>query len=262
MRIIICLICVNLVECFFMNMNFKNYITSLDKNINLHKINENSKLIKLSKGDLITRDVNEIFERSLYLYKEYSLIKFLKYLEKNEESKKIIFKNLDDISKKNRLGFNELDILRRNGFVLVYSRSGEVIGGLISIKTGKGDIIMGYLNNNNDIILNNFLSEPKKENIFSNIILRKIMNQSELEYYTNCYIIEKFIKNTFLDCLKNGIKNYNIDDEKYIKLLSNIENCEFTNSYYKLHEIYEDNSLNTKEICYNTLNEINKYLNK
>ena len=73
MRIIIYLFFINFVECFFMNMNFKNYITKLDKNINLHKIDENNKLIKLSKGDLLKTDVNDLLERSLYLYKIFKI---------------------------------------------------------------------------------------------------------------------------------------------------------------------------------------------
>ena len=117
MRVILLICYVVFSTSFTLNMNFNNEIKILNGKISSHKINSNKEVSKFSHGKMNELEVRKFTNKCLFLNKEYSLIKFYKFLENNEEGKKVILKNFNELNLNNRLGFNELEILRKNGLI-------------------------------------------------------------------------------------------------------------------------------------------------
>ena len=263
MRVILLICYVIFSTSFTLNMNFNNEIKILNSKISSHKINSNKEVSKFSNGKMNELEVRKFTNKCLFLNKEYSLIKFYKFLENNEEGKKIILKNFNDLNLNNRLGFNELEILRKNGFVLVYSKRGEVLGGLLSIKLGSGEVIIGYLHNNENSLTFKSNSEEVsgKNYYFSNLLIKRISKMKEKDYYLNCYIIEKYLKNKFEKSLRSGISRYDLDNKEFTDFFNNLKECDYSYSLNKLEDLYND-ELCAKKIDINILNDLDIYLNK
>ena len=263
MRIILLICCIAFSGSFTLNMNFNNEVKKLNYKINEHKISSNENVIKFSNGKMNEFEINKFISKCLFLNREYSLIKFYKFLENNEDGKKVILKNFNELNLNNRLGFNELEILRRNGFVLVYSKRGEVLGGLVSIKIGSGEVIIGYLHNNENSLTFKSDSDDinKKNYYFNNLLIKKVSKMNEKDYHLNCYIIETYLKNKLEKSLSSGLSRYNIIDKEFFRFFDNLRQCDYSFSLNKLEELY-DEELCANKIDISILNELDSYLNK
>lgn len=263
MRVILLICCVVFSTSFTLNMNFNNEIKILNSKISNHKINSNKEVSKFSNGKMNELEVKKFTSKCLFLNKEYSLIKFYKFLESNEDGKKVILRNFNELNLNNRLGFNELEILRKNGFVLIYSKRGEVLGGLLSIKMGSGEVIIGYLHNNENLLTFKSNSEDinKKNYYFSNLLIKRISKMKEKDYYLNCYIIETYLKGKFEKSLSSGICRYNLTNKEFASFFENLKQCDYSYSLNKLEELCDD-EFRAKKIDINILNDLDIYLNK
>lgn len=263
MRIILLLCYIVFSTSFILNMNFKNEVKILNGKISKHKINSNKEMFKFSSGEMGDLEVKKFTNKCLFLNREYSIIKFYKFLDNNEDGKRIILKNFNELNLNNKFGFNELEILRKNGFVLVYSKRGEVLGGLVSIKIRNGEVIVGYLNNNENLLTLKTNSEDVngKNYYLNNLLIKRISKMKEKDYYLNCYIIETYLKGKFEESLRSGMSRYNFKNKEFLNFFENLKECDYSYSLNKLEELY-DKELCADKINLNILNDLDIYLSK
>lgn len=246
-----------------LDMNFNKQIKILNNKIRGHKINSNKEVLKFANGKMNKIEVSKFANKCLYLNKEYSLIRLCKFLESNEEGKKVILSNFSELNLSNRFGFNEIDILRKNGFVIIYSKRGEVLGGLVSIKMGKGEVVIGYMLKDKDTISFRLNEENvvNKNYYFSNLLIKRISKIDEKDYYLNSYIIERYLKEELKKKLNSGTIKYEIENDNFLKFLETLKECDYSYSLEKLAEVYNEN-LNTDVLDIRILNDLDIYLSK
>lgn len=254
MRLVILFILLLGVNGFKLNMISNNKIENLNNIISSHSVNNNNMICRYVNGEMSNVELNKFIEGNLMLFREYSLCKFLKFLDEKEEAKNIIFKNINNSK---RLGSNELDILRRNKFVLIYSRKGMVLGGLVSIKLGKGDVIVGYSLEDDDYLMLDFKKE-ESNTLIKNHLIKSVL-KDESSYILIEYIIDKFMI-FYLEKLRLGMLNYEIENSDFINLIDKFESCNMDVSISKLKNL--DVNINIDKFSDNLLNRINLLLNK
>ena len=255
MRLIILLVLIFNVSCFKMNMISDTNLIKLNKRIESHKINSNKIVRSFVNGEMTENNLNKFMDNNLFLYREYSLCKFYKFLEDTKEAKEVIFNN---IKSSNRLGFNELDILRKNKFVLIYSKRGSVLGALISIKIGKGDVVIGYtLSDNEDYIPFNF-GESENKGYLTNLLIKRIV-KDDISFILVKYVIDKFLKK-YMENLRIGINNYDINNKEFIEFYNKLDKFNILDSLEKVKEL--DDSHDVESLCDGILNDLDILLNR